>query len=149
MKHEIMHISGADGETLIFTIDSGASENVISEEMASRYPTRPSAGSQRGLVYTAANGTTMANKGEKEVTFMTGEGHTCMMKMQVTDVQRPLISVSRLCDAGHKVVFTRAGGYIQHEGTSQVTSFYRDHNVYRMEVAPTGGSRPGFTWQGM
>lgn len=59
--HEIMHI--IEDETMIFTLDSGAFESVISEDMASQYPTRPSAGSQRGLLYTAANGSTMANHG--------------------------------------------------------------------------------------
>lgn len=138
----------AEAPNLEFTIDSGASENVISEAMASHYPTKPSAGSQKGLVYTAANGTTMANRGEKAVTFRTCEGYDCMLKMQVTDVQRPLISVSRICDAGHRVVVTRQGGYIQHEGSGQITSFYRDHNGYRMSVEPTQDTSQGFTWQG-
>lgn len=65
--------------------------------------------------------------------------------MQVTGVQRPLISVSMLCGAGRNVAFTSEGGYIQHEGTNQVTSFYRDHTVYRVEVAPTGSRFSGFT----
>lgn len=43
----------------------------------------------------AANGTTMAKPRR--------EGYGCMLKMQVTDVQRPLISVSRICEAGHQV----------------------------------------------
>lgn len=34
-----------------------------------------------------------------------------------TAVQTPLISVSQICDAGLRVVFTRTGGFIQHDGT--------------------------------
>lgn len=99
-------------------------------------------------MYTAANGTTMPNKGEKAVTFQTREGHHCLLKMQVTDVQKPLLSVSRVCDSGHRVVFHSQGGYIQHETTGQVTHFYRDNNVYRMEVMPMECPTSGFTWQG-
>lgn len=36
-----------------------------------------------------------------------------MLKMQLVDVQKPLISVARFCDGGHTVVFTSSGGYIQ------------------------------------
>lgn len=54
--------------------------------------------------YTAANGTTMPNRGEKTITFMTMEGHSCMLKLQAADVQQPLTSVSRICDAGHHAV---------------------------------------------
>lgn len=82
--HEIRHL--AESSALVLTIDSGASENAISEAMASQYPAKPLVGSQRGLMYMAANGTTMANRGGKDVTFWTGEGYGCMLKMQVTDV---------------------------------------------------------------
>ena len=37
------------------------------------------------------------------------EGHKCALKMQVTDVRKPLMSVSKICDAGHKVTFTKDG----------------------------------------
>lgn len=67
---------------------------------------------------------------------------------QAADVQRPLISVSRVCEAGHRVAFTSQGGYIQHEETGRMTTFYRDHNVYRMSVEAVGGQPTGFTRQG-
>ena len=52
----------------------------------------------------------MPNRGEKDVKVTTEEGHRCVLKMQVTDVQKPLMSVARICGAGHKVTFTEAGG---------------------------------------
>lgn len=75
-----------DHQPLVFTIDSGASENVISEGMATQFQAKPSEGSPRWLSYTAANATTMANQGEQEVTLRTSEGYGCMLKIQVTDV---------------------------------------------------------------
>ena len=91
-----------------------------------------------------ANGSLTNNKGEKDVKVRTKEGHKCVMKMQVTDVQKPLMSVSRICDAGHRVVFLRDGGYIEHEMTGQRTEFARVDNVYRLNVqCEKGFSRPG------
>lgn len=101
--HEDMHIN--NDETLVFTIDSGAPDNGISEKHAPEYQTRSSAGTQQGLVYTAANGTTMANHGKKDAQPRTTEGHNCILMVQVVDVQQPLISMSRVCDAGHRAVF--------------------------------------------
>ena len=128
------------------TIDSGASENVIGESMASQFTTRPSRGSREGMTYVTANGSVMPNRGEKEVKVVTSEGNRCALKMQVTDVQKPLMSVAKICDAGHKVTFTKKGGIILNEGTGVQTSFDRVDNVYRLRVqlAPEA---PDFTRQ--
>lgn len=60
----------------------------------------------------------MPNTGEKDVILGSLDGHTRMLRMQVTDVQQALLKVSRMCDTGHRVVFTRKGGYIQHNATT-------------------------------
>ena len=116
------------------TIDSGASENVISEHMAPQVKLRPSQGSREGVRYVTANGETMPNNGEKHIQVMTDEGHKCMLNMQVTDVKKPLMSVARICDAGHDVVFTSSGGTIIHRARGQATKFNRVDSVYRLEV---------------
>jgi hypothetical protein len=121
-------------DDLWITIDSGASENVISEKMAPQVKVQPSQGSREGVRYVTANGETMANKGEKHIQVKTSEGHKCMLNMQVTDVKKPLMSVARICDAGHEVVFRSNGGTITHTGTGQTTKFQRIDNVYRLKV---------------
>ena len=138
--------SGSSGNFWI-TIDSGASENVISEKLAPRFPTKPSAGSREGVQYTTASGEAMPNRGEKDIKVVTQEGNRCMLKMQVTDVQKPLMSVARICDAGHRVIFDRSGGVIEHESSGQRTRFQREDNVYRLKVDFADAS-PGFTRQG-
>ena len=62
---------------------------------------------------------------------VTGEGQKCVLKMQVTDVTKALMSVSSICDAGQ---FDRAGGYIEHEATQTRTQFKREDGVYRMRL---------------
>ena len=133
-------------EDMWITVDSGASENVI-PEMAPQFQVKPSQGSREGVRYVTANGETMANRGEKDVKVMTSEGHWCLLKMQVTDVKKPLMSVARICDAGHRVVFTKDGGSIQHEVSGQTTKFKRVDNVYRLKVG-IADEKPVFSRQG-
>ena len=129
------------------TIDSGASENVISEKIAPQFKVKPSQGSREGVRYVTASGETMGNRGEKDIKVMTSEGHRCLLKMQVTDVKKPLMSVARICDAGHRVIFTKDGGTIEHEVTGQTTKFKRIDNVYRLKVG-VAEETLGFSGQG-
>ena len=88
-----------DGRVWI-TVDSGASENVISEKMAHQFEVKPSKGSRGEVKYVTPIGSLM-NEEEKDVKVRTKEWHTCVMTMQVIDVQKPLMNVSRICDACH------------------------------------------------
>ena len=96
-----------------------------------------------------ASGDVMENQGEKQVKVLTQEGHRCKLTMQITDVRKPLMSVSRICDAGHSVTFRRDGGYIEHEQSGQRTHFQRMDNVYRLKVSMVEeDATPGFRRQG-
>ena len=58
--------------------------------------------------------------------------------MQVTDVRKPLISVSKICGSGHEVVLSRIGGKIIHFESGQITKFDRVDDVYRLHVRLPG-----------
>ena len=73
----------SDPNELTITIDSGASENVISEEFTPQVKVRASQGSLEGVRYVTANGGTMSNRGEKHIHVLTTEGHKCVLNMQV------------------------------------------------------------------
>ena len=62
--------------------------------------------------YIAASGPTMNKKGRQVVSAKTRCGQICCFKAQVTNVHKPRMSVSRICDEGHEVVFDSKGGYI-------------------------------------
>ena len=57
-----------------------------------------------------------------------------MVRMQVTDIRKSLMSVSKVCDAGHRVTFTAHGGCIEHIETGQVTNFERRGGVCILNV---------------
>ena len=138
---EISNVIPADHMEL--TIDSGAGENVMPEYMAPCTPVQKS--KEAGVMYTAANGETMPNRGCKRVKVTTQEGQLRTMNMQVTDVNRALMSVAKICDAGHTVTFTTDGGVIRNNASGEETKFRRENNVYRMLVKL---NESGFTRQG-
>ena len=118
------------------TVDSGASENVMLKHMAPGTPVEHSEEQDKGTLYVAANGDLMPNRGKKNVPILMKEGQQRKINMQITDVNRALPSVAKVCDAGHTVTFTSKGGTIHNLET------VRDRNVYRLRVSVTGDSRP-------
>ena len=129
-KTEISHVAKEDHMDL--TIDSGAGENVMPGYMAPYTPVTES--KESGVMYTAAGGDMMPNRGCKRVKVTTKEGQLRTMNMQITDVNRALMSVAKICDAGHTVTFNSDGGVIRNKKTGEETKFRRENNVYRMTV---------------
>ena len=54
---------------------------------------RPSEGSQRGQMYTAAGGKKIANEGEKDITMVTGSNNVVQSNWQTVDITRPHFTV--------------------------------------------------------
>ena len=96
-------------------------------------------------MYTATNGDMMPNRGCKRDKVTTNEGQLRTMNMRITDVDRALMSVAKICDAGHTVTFTSDGGVIRNNKSGEETKFRRENNVYRMTVKL---NEMGFTRQG-
>lgn len=63
-----------DGTSVWITVESGASENVVSEPCLPHVPTVPSKRSTEGVRYAAPDGTSMLNPGEEVVRIVTGKG---------------------------------------------------------------------------
>jgi len=133
------------GDFIDFTVDSGAADTVADREIAPNTPVVPSHGSRNGVKYVAAAGKVISNEGEKHVQTQTAEGHLCGIKIQVAQVNKALLSVSKICDVGHEVIFTKDGGRIVHQVTGQVVHFRRVDGVYRLRVKVVKGSGSGFT----
>ena len=131
-----------DGSRIELTIDSGAAEHVVGPKDLPHIRITPA---RKHVQYTMANGHKTSNLGEQEVMAVTHDGQEITFKAQVTDVHRPLMSVSRICDRGNRVVFESQGGYIQSLTTGEKIHVRRDHNVYRLQVDVP---EPGFVRQG-
>ena len=65
----------------------------------------------------------------------TRERTLCQLKMQVTDVGKPLMSVARSCDANHRATFwSRGRGGIVDDKVGSIAKFDRADDAYRLEV---------------
>ena len=69
---------------------------------------------------------------------MTDDGQLKGMTFQVAKVSKPLGAVSRICDAGHTVVFKAGAGCIINDATGEQTWLRRENGVYVLDawVAP-------------
>ena len=136
-------------EYIDFTVDSGAADTVANGDVAPTCKTVSSEGSRSGVKYVAAAGKVISNEGEKNVKTQTEEGHLCAIKIQIAQVNKALLSVSKICDAGHEVTFHKDGGQIVHKLTGQVVKFRRVAGVYRLRVKIMHEKGSGFTRPGM
>ena len=61
---------------------------------------------RQGQTYHTADGGVTKNKGEKTVTMYSERGEQFRAQYQITDVTRPLNSISRVCDQRKNVMFS-------------------------------------------
>ena len=76
----------SDPNELTITIDSGASENVISEEFAPQVKVRASQHSPEGVRYVTADGVTMSYRGEKHIQPQVNAQHAGEGREEALDV---------------------------------------------------------------
>ena len=116
------------------TIDSGAADHVMPSGWLPWLKARPSAGSVKGLHYVAANGARIANEGEQAVEFVTEEGSRGRWMFHVAKVNKPLASVGKLLDTGHRVVLDEEGSYVMNKRTRQTMRIGRERGVFVLDV---------------
>ena len=129
-------------------VDSGAGENVSNEADLGDIKVRPSVGSKMGLVYEAADGQQIKNRGETTITGMLEGGEERAMTFQVCDVSRPLLSVGRICEAGNKVTFEDDRAEIVHKASGRKTFAKKVNGVYVLEFWVLDSSESDFVRQG-
>jgi len=118
-------------ELLELTVDSGAAETICPASAAKGIPTEPGEKFRMGASYTCASGKPLPNLGEKRCDAYFGDSPTMRgLRMQVADISRPLLSVSRAVDSGCRVVFDQGWSYIEDKGTGEKTSLVRKGGLY-------------------
>ena len=115
-------------------MDSGAAESVCPREMAPQFEVKDTLASRAKVFYTAASGGQIMNIGESNIPVCLENGARTIATFQVCDVSRPLMSVSRLCEMGNRVLFGANGGVIMNLATGQVTPFQKEDGVYVFEM---------------
>ena len=113
------------------TADSGACDTVIPKSMCPDIPIVPSLQSLRNMEYEVANGQSIKNLGERRCQMWT-EGATSAknINMQVADVHKALLSLSRCADLGFESRFGSAFGCLIDTESGEVIPLIRRGNLY-------------------
>ena len=115
-------------------VDSGAEGSVSKPE---HFPgeLQPSAMSKSGENFRAANGSPIPNLGQKDVSFEVDEGHDCGITFQcAAKIDKPLIAVTQLCDAGNDVFLGKTSGKIVNQKTRKSIHLIRRGGVYILRM---------------
>ena len=94
----------------------------------------------------------MANKGQMILSILAPKGdgteETISTTFQVAAVTRPLWSVSKICDAGYRALFTKKDAKVLGENGKTVCVFEREGGLYVARMKLRNPKHPGFARQG-
>ena len=134
-------------------VDSGAGDNVLAEVDVKGYKIEDSPGSLRGQQFKGAGGHVMANEGQIILEMLApleeGKHNTVDVTWQIADVCRPLLSVSKICDAAqHTVTFDSKRAVVRDAKGRIVCIFQRKGNLYIGRMKIRNPNHPSFGRQG-
>ena len=134
-------------EELDMAMDSGATESVVNEDMITNIETVEGEAFKMGVQYEVASGTMIPNLGEKKFVAVNEAGVARKMTAQVCDVNKALLSVHRVVQAGNTVVFSKNGSYIEDNETYEKIPLREAGGMYMLKlwvkkVFPGQGSNP-------
>ena len=108
-------------ENVRLQLDSGACDTVAPKTVGRHLPVRETQAAKRRMGYIAANGTKIANYGERVLRGLNDQGKEMSMAVQVADVCKPLASVGRMNEAGNVVVLDGEDSYTMNKDSGHVT----------------------------
>ena len=139
------NINGADDfeREIEIALDSGAVDHVICTDLLpSSTEIAEVTGTRIGKNFVAANGQPMKTFGECILECGDENGKSAA-SFAVTEVSRALQSVSRMCDQGLEVLFTRTEAKVRDPKTGKfVARFARRGGLYTRSVKVRPGRRP-------
>ena len=86
------------------------------------------------MQYEVASGDLIPNLGEKNFVAYGEGGQARTIKAQVCEVNKPLLSVSRMVQAGNTVVFSRSGSYVEDENSGERISLREQGGMYMLKL---------------
>ena len=123
--------------------DTGACDTVMPRKMCQGIAIQPSLQSMQCMEYEVADGNTIPNLGERRCIMWTdGAEEARHINLQVADVHKPLLSLSRCADMGFESRFGRVAGALIDEESGEVIPLERKGNLYVLKcwlkAAPFG-----------
>jgi len=135
--------SAEETREMTVALDSGAVDHVLAtDDLPSSAEICELTGSRVGKSFVAANGQAMQTFGECTLECEDGSGKS-IASFAVTEVSRPLQSVSRICDQDYEVLFTKTEAKIRDPRTGRFVATYpRRGGLYTRTVKIRAGKRP-------
>ena len=121
-------------EEITIAVDSGATETVISEDMLTSIDIVEGECRKKGVEYEVADGTMIPNLGEKRFIAATENGVLRRMTAQVCEVNKPLLSVKRILQAGNRVVFDPEGSYIEDKSSGEIMHLREEGGMFLLKL---------------
>ena len=116
-------------------MDSGAAECVCGPQHFAGVKTVAKADrASAGVQYVCADGGVILNLGEKSISSISEEGQKLGILFQVTSVDKVLIAVAKLTNAGHDVWFGKNHGVITHGVSGRQTKFIKKNGVFVLKL---------------
>ena len=123
-------------------LDSGACEHIMDSEDAPGYAVSESPGSRRGQGLVVGNGASVPIEGQVQLNLEMGSADGTVRDLastlQVAEINRPLMSVSKICDAGITCTFTSKGADVLNSKGVAVCRFEGQGGLYvlKMKLKP-------------
>ena len=114
----------------------------MDSEDAPGYAVPDSPGSRRGQGFVVGNGARVPNEGQVQLNLEMGSADGTVRKLastsQVAEINRPLVSVSKICDAGLTCVFNGAGSDVMNAKGVAICRSERGGGLYvsKMKLKP-------------
>ena len=122
-------------------LDSGSVVHVCSPEDCPGYKLAESPGSRRGQEFLMGDGGTIPNLGQSQLN-LSDEDRDIQSVFQIAAVTRPLMSVGRICDEGHSILFTATTATVKSGDGSELCKFTRSPGglyVAKLELRSPAG----------
>jgi hypothetical protein len=138
----VLPVGGWTPVDLKVTLDSGACDHILDAEDAPGYAVQTSLGSKRRQSFVVGNGENVPNEGEVSLSMQSPDGSGSHVPVnttfQVAEINRPLMSVARICDQGLTCIFTKEGAKVVSPDQKVVGYFPREDNLYvsTMKLGP-------------
>ena len=140
--YEPVCIGEDEWEDIVLTVtaDSGAGNHVLAPEDIPGYAISESAGSKAGRGFIGVSGDRIDNEGEAELNLAGAYG-PFRSTFQVAKVNRPLMSIAKICDKGHTVLFCKTHASVMDGKGKEICRFARKGNLYMIDVTLKAPSR--------
>ena len=113
------------------TLDTGATTHATSRVDFPGCEVRESAGSKAGQMFQAAGGKTLPNEGESTMYMVSPEGNELCLNMQIAEITRPLISVTKMTEKDELAVLCKKDvALVLDRQNRVVTKFHREGGLY-------------------